>query len=159
MQPGAIFASNTSSFRIELMAGPSGRPDRFVGLHFFNPVQIMKLVEVVRTPQTSDAAFDATLAFGKALGKETVSCLDTPGFVVNRCAAAPRRGRAARIPLTCPLRGSPRAGSWCRTWRRRCCCWSAARRRRTTSTPPCASAPATRWCARAGAPGARLTGA
>jgi len=79
-----ILASNTSSFPIGEMAAASGRPDRTIGLHFFNPVQLMRLVEVVRTEATDDAVFDAALAFGRACGKHPVSCRDTPGFVVNR---------------------------------------------------------------------------
>jgi 3-hydroxyacyl-CoA dehydrogenase len=81
---GTIFASNTSSFPIAEMAGVSGRPSRFVGLHFFNPVQLMKLVEVVRTPATADDVFAEARAFGEACGKTPVACKDTPGFVVNR---------------------------------------------------------------------------
>jgi 3-hydroxyacyl-CoA dehydrogenase len=80
----AIFASNTSSFPIAEMAKASGRPAQFVGLHFFNPVQLMKLVEVVRTNETSEEVFAAARAFGEACGKSPVACKDTPGFVVNR---------------------------------------------------------------------------
>jgi 3-hydroxyacyl-CoA dehydrogenase len=80
----AIFASNTSSFPIAEMGEASGRPQRMVGLHFFNPVQLMRLVEVVRTPKTSDEVFAAARAFGEACGKVPVACKDTPGFVVNR---------------------------------------------------------------------------
>ena len=79
-----IFASNTSSFPIAAMAKASGRPKHMVGLHFFNPVQLMKLVEVVRTKETSDEVFAAARAFGEACGKTPVACKDTPGFVVNR---------------------------------------------------------------------------
>lgn len=79
-----VFASNTSSFPIAAMAEASGRPARFVGLHFFNPVQLMKLVEVVRTDKTDAAVFEAARAFGVACGKTAISCKDTPGFVVNR---------------------------------------------------------------------------
>jgi len=79
-----IFASNTSSFPIGEMAEASGRPSRFVGLHFFNPVQLMRLVEVVRTDGTDDEVFAAARAFGEAVGKAPVACKDTPGFVVNR---------------------------------------------------------------------------
>lgn len=79
-----IFASNTSSFPIGEMAEASGRPSRFVGLHFFNPVQLMRLVEVVRTDKTDENVFAAARAFGEACGKSPVSCKDTPGFVVNR---------------------------------------------------------------------------
>ncbi|MAE68849.1 MAG: 3-hydroxybutyryl-CoA dehydrogenase [Gemmatimonadetes bacterium] len=80
----AIFGSNTSSFSIAEMGEASGRPDRMVGLHFFNPVQLMKLVEVVRTDATDNEVYEAAKAFGKACGKAPVSCGDTPGFVVNR---------------------------------------------------------------------------
>jgi len=79
-----VFASNTSSFPIGEMAAASGRPSRFVGLHFFNPVQLMRLVEVVRTDETDEEVFAAARAFGEACGKTPVSCKDTPGFVVNR---------------------------------------------------------------------------
>jgi len=78
-----IFASNTSSLTITEMAAATTRPDRFVGLHFFNPVPLMKLVEVVRTIQTSAATFDAAFAFAKSLGKEPIACKDNSGFVVN----------------------------------------------------------------------------
>ena len=84
VQPGAIFASNTSSLQITGMAEVSARPKQFVGLHFFNPVQMMKLVEVIRTDHTADEVFDTMLAFGQSIGKTTVSCVDTPGFIVNR---------------------------------------------------------------------------
>jgi 3-hydroxyacyl-CoA dehydrogenase len=83
-KPSTIFASNTSSFPIAAMAKASGRPKQFVGLHFFNPVQLMKLVEVVRTNETSDEVFAAARAFGETCGKSPVACKDTPGFVVNR---------------------------------------------------------------------------
>ncbi len=79
-----ILASNTSSFSITEMGKASGRPKNVVGLHFFNPVQLMKLVEVVRTPDTSEEVFAAARAFGETCGKTPVSCKDTPGFVVNR---------------------------------------------------------------------------
>jgi 3-hydroxyacyl-CoA dehydrogenase len=79
-----IFASNTSSFPVAEMAEASGRPERFVGLHFFNPVQLMRLVEVVKTDKTDDEVFAAVRAFGEAAGKVPVACKDTPGFVVNR---------------------------------------------------------------------------
>lgn len=79
-----IFASNTSSLSITTMAAASGRPDRMVGLHFFNPVPLMNLVEVIRGVATSPATFDAALGFARSLGKETVGARDTAGFVVNR---------------------------------------------------------------------------
>jgi 3-hydroxybutyryl-CoA dehydrogenase len=80
----AIFASNTSSISITEVAAATKRPDRFVGLHFFNPVPLMKLVEVVRTIATSDEAFDAAYQFGKSLGKVPVRTSDKTGFIVNR---------------------------------------------------------------------------
>lgn len=80
----AIFASNTSSLSITEMGATTGRPDKFCGLHFFNPVPVMKLVEVVRTVATSEETFETAKAFGEKLGKVVVSCKDTPGFVVNR---------------------------------------------------------------------------
>src|SRR5712692_7325965 len=80
----AIFASNTSSLTITELSMATARPKQFVGLHFFNPVPLMKLVEVVRTILTSDAAFDTAFAFAKSLGKDPVSCRDNSGFIVNR---------------------------------------------------------------------------
>jgi 3-hydroxybutyryl-CoA dehydrogenase len=80
----AIFASNTSSLTIAAMAAASGRADRMVGLHFFNPVPLMKLVEVVRTVTTSDATFAAAMDFARRLGKEPIEGKDVSGFVVNR---------------------------------------------------------------------------
>jgi 3-hydroxybutyryl-CoA dehydrogenase len=81
--PDTIFASNTSSLTIAAMAAATARSDRFVGLHFFNPVPLMKLVEVVRTVTTSDAAFEKAYEFAKRLGKEPIRCKDNSGFVVN----------------------------------------------------------------------------
>ncbi len=78
-----IFASNTSSLTITDMAAATSRPDRFVGLHFFNPVPVMKLVEVVRTIATSDETFDRAFAFAEALGKVPIAAKDNSGFVVN----------------------------------------------------------------------------
>lgn len=78
-----IFASNTSSLTIAAMAAATSRPDRFVGLHFFNPVPLMPLVEVVRTVTTSQETFDRTYAFARDLGKEPVAATDSPGFIVN----------------------------------------------------------------------------
>lgn len=78
-----IFASNTSSLPVGDMAAATQRPERFVGLHFFNPVPVMKLVEVVRTLETTDEVFDDACAFGEKVGKTVVRAKDTPGFVVN----------------------------------------------------------------------------
>jgi len=84
VQKPAIFASNTSSLTITQLAVATQRPDRFVGLHFFNPVPVMKLVEVVRTILTSDEAYDAALVFCRTLGKEPIAARDNSGFIVNR---------------------------------------------------------------------------
>jgi 3-hydroxybutyryl-CoA dehydrogenase len=78
-----IFASNTSSLTVTDMAAATNRPDRFVGLHFFNPVPVMKLVEVVRTIATSDETFRRATAFSEALGKVPITAKDNSGFVVN----------------------------------------------------------------------------
>jgi 3-hydroxybutyryl-CoA dehydrogenase len=80
----AIFASNTSSLTITQIAMFTKRSDQFVGLHFFNPVPVMKLVEVVRTILTSGETFDLAFEFAKSLGKEPIACRDNSGFVVNR---------------------------------------------------------------------------
>jgi 3-hydroxybutyryl-CoA dehydrogenase len=79
----AIFASNTSSLTIIAMATASGRPDRTIGLHFFNPVPLMKLVEVVRTITTSEETERRAMDFVRALGKEPVRARDSSGFIVN----------------------------------------------------------------------------
>jgi 3-hydroxybutyryl-CoA dehydrogenase len=81
--PHAILASNTSSCTVIEMAAATKRIDRVVGLHFFNPVPMMKLVEVVRTIQTGEATFRAAWDFAKSVGKEPVAAKDTTGFVVN----------------------------------------------------------------------------
>jgi 3-hydroxybutyryl-CoA dehydrogenase len=83
-KPETIFCSNTSSLTITEMSAATQRPDRFAGLHFFNPVPIMKLVEVVRTIATSDATAEAVFAFAKSLGKEPIRTRDNSGFIVNR---------------------------------------------------------------------------
>jgi 3-hydroxybutyryl-CoA dehydrogenase len=80
----ALLASNTSSLSITELATFTKRPAQFLGLHFFNPVPLMKLVEVIRTVQTSDAAVAATNEWCKAIGKTVVNCGDSTGFVVNR---------------------------------------------------------------------------
>ena len=80
----AILASNTSSLSLTRIAAGSGRPDRVVGMHFFNPVPLMALVEVIRALQTSDETYNAIDALARDLGKTPVSVKDSPGFVVNR---------------------------------------------------------------------------
>lgn len=83
--PGhTIFASNTSSLSITEMATFTKRPDRFLGLHFFNPVPLMKLVEVIRTIATDAGAYEEALIFAKRLGKTAVKTTDRTGFIVNR---------------------------------------------------------------------------
>ncbi len=83
-QPSTIFASNTSSLTITEIGSATKRPQRFVGLHFFNPVPVMKLVEVVRTIATEPAVYDEMVAFGAKLGKTPVRAQDSTGFIVNR---------------------------------------------------------------------------
>jgi 3-hydroxybutyryl-CoA dehydrogenase len=78
-----LFASNTSSIPIIEIAATTRRPDRFVGLHFFNPVPVMQLVEVIRTIQSSDASVATATAFAQAIGKKTIQAKDRAGFVVN----------------------------------------------------------------------------
>jgi 3-hydroxybutyryl-CoA dehydrogenase len=80
----AVLCSNTSSLCITELAARTKRPDRFAGLHFFNPVPLMKLVEVVRGLATSDATYQSVFAFAQTLGKEPVTAPDRPGFIVNR---------------------------------------------------------------------------
>jgi 3-hydroxybutyryl-CoA dehydrogenase len=84
VQEGAIFASNTSSLTITQLAVATARADRFVGLHFFNPVPVMKLVEVVRTLLTSEETYEAAFELCRSLGKEPVAAGDNSGFIVNR---------------------------------------------------------------------------
>jgi 3-hydroxybutyryl-CoA dehydrogenase len=79
-----IVASNTSSLCITGLAAATRRPDRFGGLHFFSPVPIMKLVEVIRALTTSDDTYQTLLAFARSLGKEPITAPDRPGFIVNR---------------------------------------------------------------------------
>lgn len=79
-----IFATNTSSFLVQDVSSTTKRLDRFGGLHFFNPVPVMKLVEVIRTPKTSQETHDALMKFGTDMGKTVVEAKDSPGFIVNR---------------------------------------------------------------------------
>ncbi len=79
-----IFASNTSSISISLLAGSSGRAERFIGMHFFNPVPVMRLVEIIRGVLTSDETYQITKMVAEKMGKETIVAKDSPGFVVNR---------------------------------------------------------------------------
>lgn len=84
VKDSAIFASNTSSLTITEIAMATERTQRFLGLHFFNPVPVMKLVEVVRTLMTSDEVMETAREFVRTLGKEPVTCQDNSGFIVNR---------------------------------------------------------------------------
>ena len=84
MNERTIVVSNTSSLSITELAAATRRPDRFAGLHFFNPVAAMKLVEVIRALTTSDGTFQSVFAFAASLGKEPISAPDRPGFIVNR---------------------------------------------------------------------------
>jgi 3-hydroxybutyryl-CoA dehydrogenase len=82
--PDAVLSSNTSSLSITEIAARTRRPDRVLGLHFFNPVPLMKLVEIIRALTTSDAAYGRAQEYVAQIGKTPVLCQDTPGFVVNR---------------------------------------------------------------------------
>jgi 3-hydroxybutyryl-CoA dehydrogenase len=82
--PDALFATNTSSISITALATATDRPDRFIGLHFFSPVPVMRLIEIIRGLETSDATEAACRAFAEELGKTVISSKDYPGFLVNR---------------------------------------------------------------------------
>jgi len=81
---GAVLATNTSSISITRIAGATSRPDRIIGMHFFNPVPLMSLLEVIRGLDTSDATRDLVFEVGRKMGKEPVEAKDSPGFVANR---------------------------------------------------------------------------
>ncbi len=83
-RPECILASNTSSISITTLAAASGRPERVIGMHFMNPVPIMKLVEIVRGLPTSDATYQTTIELAQRFGKTTIAARDIPGFIVNR---------------------------------------------------------------------------
>ncbi|MGN1002967.1 MAG: 3-hydroxybutyryl-CoA dehydrogenase [Oscillospiraceae bacterium] len=83
-KPETILATNTSSISITAIASATGRPDRFVGMHFFNPATVMKLVEVIKGAHTSKETFDAVFALSESIGKSPVEVAEAPGFVVNR---------------------------------------------------------------------------
>jgi 3-hydroxybutyryl-CoA dehydrogenase len=80
----AVLATNTSALSVTEIAAGSSKPERIVGMHFFNPAPLMPLVEIIRAELSSDDAFDTAYAFGEKLGKHPIRCYDTPGFVVNR---------------------------------------------------------------------------
>ncbi len=83
-KPECIFCSNTSSISITEMAAVSGRPDRFIGMHFFNPATVMKLIEITRSLTSSEETFRAVYELSERIGKQPVEVQDSPGFVVNR---------------------------------------------------------------------------
>jgi 3-hydroxybutyryl-CoA dehydrogenase len=82
--PHCLFFTNTSGLSITEMAAVTGRPDRFIGTHFFNPVPVMRLLEIIRGHQTSDETLDAARAWGKRIGKDVITVKEAPAFVVNR---------------------------------------------------------------------------
>jgi 3-hydroxybutyryl-CoA dehydrogenase len=84
VKPGAILASNTSSISITLLGAQTKRPEKVIGMHFMNPVPVMKLVEVVRGLATDDATYQSILGLGQRFGKAMVTAKDIPGFIVNR---------------------------------------------------------------------------
>jgi 3-hydroxybutyryl-CoA dehydrogenase len=84
VSPEAILATNTSALSVAEIGSATSRPERVVGLHFFNPAPVLALIEVVRTEATDPAVHDAAYEFAQRLGKEPIRCSDTPGFVVNR---------------------------------------------------------------------------
>ena len=83
-KPECILATNTSSISITLIANATARPDKFIGMHFFNPATVMKLVEVIRGLKTSDETFNAVYELSKRIGKDPIEVKEGPGFVVNR---------------------------------------------------------------------------
>jgi 3-hydroxybutyryl-CoA dehydrogenase len=84
LSPDAVIATNTSALSVTEIAAGTSKPERIVGMHFFNPAPLMPLVEIIRAELTSDDAFETAYAFGEQLGKHPIRCYDTPGFVVNR---------------------------------------------------------------------------
>jgi 3-hydroxybutyryl-CoA dehydrogenase len=83
-RPDAVLATNTSALSVAEIAEATERPDRVVGMHFFNPAPVLPLVEIVRAPRSSDEAVDAAFDWAERAGKQPVRCNDTPGFIVNR---------------------------------------------------------------------------
>jgi 3-hydroxybutyryl-CoA dehydrogenase len=83
-RPDAVLATNTSALSVAEIAAATQRPDRVVGMHFFNPAPVLPLVEIVRAPRSSQEAVDAAYAWAERAGKQPVRCNDTPGFIVNR---------------------------------------------------------------------------
>jgi 3-hydroxybutyryl-CoA dehydrogenase len=92
----AVLATNTSSIPVTSLAGAAARPENVVGMHFFNPPPLMRLLELIRADQTGERAFEVARATGEAMGKEVIVAADGPGFLVNRCAR-PFAGEALRL--------------------------------------------------------------
>jgi 3-hydroxybutyryl-CoA dehydrogenase len=84
VRPEAVLATNTSALRVADIVAESSRPERIVGMHFFNPAPVLPLVEIVRTDRSSEEAVETAYAFAERIGKDPIRCGDTPGFVVNR---------------------------------------------------------------------------
>ncbi len=112
LAPGAVIATNTSALSVTELAGATGRPGRFCGMHFMNPAPVMKLVEIVRGEKTCDETVSAVSALAKRLGKRAVVVNDSPGFVVNRllipmvneAAELLRRGAAPKEAIDAAMR-------------------------------------------------------
>lgn len=96
VRPGALLATNTSSLSVTALGASVDHPERFLGIHFFNPAAVMKLVEIVRGDRTSDATVEKAMKFATDLGKVAVPVRDTPGFIVNRIAR-PFYGEALKL--------------------------------------------------------------
>ncbi|CAG4926632.1 Fatty acid oxidation complex subunit alpha [Paraburkholderia gardini] len=100
VRPDAIFATNTSSVSVTKLGATLSNPGRFTGLHFFNPVPIMELVEVIRGLLTSATTFDTTIAFAKRIGKTPIDVKNSPGFVVNQDPGANDQRSDSRWPTS-----------------------------------------------------------
>ena len=147
LAPQAIIASNTSSLCITELAAATARPDRFVGLHFFSPVPVMKLVEVIRALQTSDDTQRAVWAFAQAIGKEPINAPDRPGFIVNRLLVPylldAIRAYENGLGTLEDIDKGMKLGAAIR-WVRSRCSISSASIRRTTSRTSCSRSSASR---------------
>ena len=170
----AILATNTSSLSVEEIGAKLAHPERLVGFHFFNPVAVMPLIEIVKTPQTTDAALSTAFVVAKGLGKNAVLTADAPGFVVNRLLAKVM-GEAARAvyegtplltvekafgPLGLPMTPVPahrprRAGRSPRTCRTR---WRTPSPTGSTRTRTSTSSPSSRKSSRRTSPAASPAG-
>ena len=91
-----MLATNTSSIPVTSLAGAAARPENVVGMHFFNPPPLMRLLEVIRADQTGERAFETARVTGEAMGKQVIVAADGPGFLVNRCGR-PFSGEGLRL--------------------------------------------------------------